>query len=75
MGTHHTGKTQDLQFISTLQLVGGIAVGMQQRHNHIVKTIGPKRSETIPQVVRPKGRLQLSAMGIQTARNFNHLAR
>ena len=75
VGTHHPGKTQNLQFISTLQLVGGIAMGMQQRHHHIIKTTGPKRSETLPQVVVPKGRLQLSAMGIQTARNFNHFAR
>jgi hypothetical protein len=64
-----------LQFISTLQLVGGIAMGMQQRHDNIIKTIRPKRSEAVPQVIRPTGRFQLSAIGIQTARNFDHLAR
>ena len=47
MGTHHPVKTQRRQFVGTLQLVGGVAVGMQQRHHHIIQTTGPKRRETV----------------------------
>ena len=47
MGTHHPGETHCLQFIGALQLMGRIALGMQQRHHHILKTMAPKIRKSV----------------------------
>ena len=40
-------RFQRLQFIGTLQFMGRIALGVQQRHHHILKTMAPKIRKSV----------------------------